>query len=166
MPFLARKYGTFMGIIGRLLHARNVFRGKLLHFCRCVEAVETEVLSVVDMNDQTAYNGPKLLDELRTALRMKHYSYRTEQSYVYWARGYILFHNKKHPKLMGACEVRTFCSHLAEKEHVSASTQNQAVQLAGITKHAGCHTFRHSFATHVMNRPGIHVRSPADTFGK
>ena len=57
---------------------------------------------------------------------MKHYSYRTEKSYVYWARRYIYFHDKKHPKTMGSGEVRSFCSHLAEKEHVSASTQNQA----------------------------------------
>ena len=78
------------------------------------------------MKDETVPNKPKLLDELRTALRMKHYSYRTEQCYVYWARRYILFHNKKHPNTMGASEVRSFCSYLAEKEHVSASTQNQA----------------------------------------
>lgn len=50
----------------------------------------------------------------------------TEQCYVYWARRYVLFHDKKHPNTMGAPEVRSFCSHLAEKKHVSASTQNQA----------------------------------------
>ena len=50
----------------------------------------------------------------------------TERSYVYWARRYILFRGKKHPNTMGAPEVRSFCSHLAEKEHVGASTQNQA----------------------------------------
>jgi len=65
------------------------------------------------MRDQTVPNRPRLLDELRTALRMKHYSYRTEQSYVYWARRYILFHDKKHPNTMGAPEVRAFCSHLS-----------------------------------------------------
>ena len=53
------------------------------------------------MNDETAPNKPRLLDELRTVLRMKHYSDRTEQSYVYWARRYILFHNKKHPEYHG-----------------------------------------------------------------
>ncbi len=78
------------------------------------------------MKDDTVPNKPELLDELRTALRMKHYSYRTEQSYVYWARYYILFHDKKHPNAMGAPKVRSFCSHLAEKQHVSASSQNQA----------------------------------------
>ena len=78
------------------------------------------------MKDATVPKKPKLLDELRSVLRMKHYSYRTEQSYVYWARRYIFFHGKKHPNTMGAPEVRSFCSYLAEKEHVSASTQNQA----------------------------------------
>jgi len=78
------------------------------------------------MKDETVPNKPKLLDELRSVLRMKHYSYRTEQSYVYWARRYILFHGKKHPNTMGVPEVRLFCSYLAEKDHVSASTQNQA----------------------------------------
>jgi integron integrase len=57
---------------------------------------------------------------------MKHYSYRTEKSYVSWARRFIYFHDKKHPKTMGSCEVGSFWSHLAETEHVSASTQNQA----------------------------------------
>ena len=72
----------------------------------------------MDMRDETVPNKPKLLDELRTALRMKHYSYRTEQSYVYWARRFILFHDEKHPDTMGAPEVRAFCSHLAVAEHV------------------------------------------------
>ena len=80
----------------------------------------------MDMNEKTLPSKPKLLDELRAILRMKHYSYRTEQSYVYWARRYIRFHNMKHPNSMGALEVKSFCSHLAEQERVSASTQNQA----------------------------------------
>jgi integron integrase len=60
-------------------------------------------------------------------IRLKHYSIRTEQSYVDWAKRYILFHDKKHPKDMGAREVSAFLSHLAEVGHVSASTQNQAL---------------------------------------
>ncbi len=78
------------------------------------------------MKGETLPNKPKLLDELRTALRMRHYSYRTEQCYGGWARRYIRFHNKKHPNTTGASEVRSFCSYLAGTEHVSASTQNQA----------------------------------------
>jgi integron integrase len=68
----------------------------------------------------------KLLDQVRDAIRLKHYSYRTEQSYVGWIRRYILFHNKQHPKDMGGAEVGVFLTHLAVERHVSASTQNQA----------------------------------------
>ena len=68
----------------------------------------------------------KLLDQVRDAIRLKHYSYRTEQSYVEWIRRYILFHSKQHPKDMGGAEVEAFLTHLAVERHVSASTQNQA----------------------------------------
>lgn len=68
----------------------------------------------------------KLLDQVRDAIRLKHYSYRTEQSYVGWIRRYILCHNKQHPKDMGGAEVEAFLTHLAVERHVSASTQNQA----------------------------------------
>ena len=64
---------------------------------------------------------PKLLDQLRELLRIKHYSYKTEQSYVQWVKRYILFHNKRHPKDMGEQEITQFLSHLAVKENVSAS---------------------------------------------
>ncbi len=69
----------------------------------------------------------KLLDQVREAIRIKHYSYRTEESYVYWIRRYILFHNKRHPREMGKGEMEAFLSHLAVKEQVAASTQNQAL---------------------------------------
>jgi hypothetical protein len=49
----------------------------------------------------------KLLDQVRDAIRLKHYSDRTEESYVYWIRRYILFHNKQHPKDMGGAELET-----------------------------------------------------------
>ncbi|NJN03838.1 MAG: integron integrase, partial [Leptolyngbyaceae cyanobacterium RM1_1_2] len=65
-------------------------------------------------------------DQVRDAIRLKHYSYRTEQSYVGWIRRYILFHNKQHPKDMGGAEVEAFLTHLAVEGRVSASTQNQA----------------------------------------
>jgi integron integrase len=70
---------------------------------------------------------PKLLDRVRQAIRLKHYSYRTEQTYVAWIRRYILFHNKQHPQDMGVEEVQAFLSHLAVVDNVSASTQNQAL---------------------------------------
>lgn len=69
---------------------------------------------------------PKLLDQLRDKIRLKHYSIRTEQVYLDWARRFILFHDKRHPKDMGAADVVAFLTHLAVERHVSASTQNQA----------------------------------------
>lgn len=70
---------------------------------------------------------PKLLDRVRAALRARHYSYRTEQAYVQWIRRFIIFHNKRHPAEMSAPEVEAFLSHLATHDHVSTSTQNQAL---------------------------------------
>jgi integron integrase len=69
----------------------------------------------------------KLLDQVRDAVRVKHYARNTEQAYVYWIKKYILFHNKRHPKEMGTGEVQAFLTHLALEEHISASTQNQAL---------------------------------------
>jgi integron integrase len=70
---------------------------------------------------------PRLLDEVRTALRVRHYSRRTEKSYVSWVRRFILFHQKRHPAELGASEVSEFLSDLAIRRGVSASTQNQAL---------------------------------------
>jgi len=69
----------------------------------------------------------KLLDQLREVLRLKHYSYRTEEAYVNWVRRFIIFHDKRHPAEMGAPEIQTFLAHLAQEGNVSASTQNQAL---------------------------------------
>lgn len=69
---------------------------------------------------------PKLLDQLREHLRIRHYSLRTEDAYVDWTRRFILFHGKRHPRDMGAGEVQSFLSHLATDRRVSPSTQNQA----------------------------------------
>lgn len=72
-------------------------------------------------------NPPKLLDQVRETLRLKHYAYRTEQSYLDWITRYILFHDKRHPRDMGMPEIRAFLVHLAVEEHVAASTQTQAL---------------------------------------
>ena len=69
----------------------------------------------------------KLLDQVRDALRVKHYAYRTEESYIQWIRRYILFHNKRHPKEMAEPEIQAFLTHLAVEGTVAASTQNQAL---------------------------------------
>jgi Phage integrase, N-terminal SAM-like domain len=71
--------------------------------------------------------SPKLFDQVRAAICTKHYSWRTEQAYVHWARRFILFHNKRHPLEMGEEEVGRFLQHLALNKGVAASTQNQAL---------------------------------------
>jgi hypothetical protein len=70
---------------------------------------------------------PRLLDQVRDAIRTRHYSYRTEEAYVGWIRRFILFHNKRHPGDMGPPEITQFLTALAVDRHVSASTQNQAL---------------------------------------
>ena len=74
------------------------------------------------MNDK-----PRLLDLVRSQIRVKHYSIRTEKSYLSWIKQYIRFHGLKHPKDMGVSEVERFLSYLAVSRKVSASTQNQAL---------------------------------------
>ena len=70
---------------------------------------------------------PKLLDQVRQRLRVKHYALRTEQSYLTWIRNFILFHNKRHPAEMAAAEIESFLSYLAVDRAVSPATQNQAL---------------------------------------
>ena len=72
-------------------------------------------------------NPPKLLDQVRARIRVKHYSIRTEDQYVFWIRRFIHFHGKRHPRDMGAPEVEAFLSDLAVNGRVAASTQNQAL---------------------------------------
>ena len=69
---------------------------------------------------------PKLLDRLRHALRVRHYSIRTEQAYVDWVRRFIRFHDRRHPANLGPAAVQAFLTHLAVERSVSSSTQNQA----------------------------------------
>lgn len=70
---------------------------------------------------------PKLLDQVRAAIRVRHYSRRTEDTYVHWIRRFILFHAKRHPQEMGEREVTAFLTYLAVDKNVAASTQNQAL---------------------------------------
>ena len=70
---------------------------------------------------------PRLLDQVRQAIRTRHYSPRTEETYVGWIKRFIFFHNKRHPAEMGEKEIAQFLSSLASESHVSASTQNQAL---------------------------------------
>ena len=73
-------------------------------------------------------NPPKkLLEQVSDVIRLKHYSYKTEKSYINWIKRYILFHNKRHPREMGGKEIEEFLTYLAVEENVAASTQNQAL---------------------------------------
>ena len=116
---------------------------------------------------------PKLLDQLRRALRSRHYSRRTERTYCQWVRRYIFFHNVRHPAEMAEAEINAFLTHLAVKENVSASTQNQALSaLLFLYRHVirtvqellGHKDIRTAMVhTHALNRGGKGVKSPADT---
>ncbi len=70
---------------------------------------------------------PSLLDQVRSAIRLRHYSIRTEEAYLSVIRRFILYHKKRHPKEMGVDEIRQYLSHLATDGNVAASTQNVAL---------------------------------------
>lgn len=70
---------------------------------------------------------PRLLDQLATALRLRHYSPRTEEAYVHWVRRFVRHAGLRHPRELGAAEVTAFLSHLATVERCASATQNQAL---------------------------------------
>jgi integron integrase len=74
----------------------------------------------------TVIQKPRLLDQVRDACRVRHYSLRTEDAYLDWIKRFIFFHGKRHPLEMGADQINAFLTHLAVEGHVAASTQNQA----------------------------------------
>ena len=81
----------------------------------------------VDISSPSVPPKPKLLDQVRQAIRTRQYSYQTEKAYVGWIKRFIFFHGKRHPAEMGEPEIARFLSSLATDRHVSASTQNQAL---------------------------------------
>ena len=102
---------------------------------------------------------------MRDVLRTQHYAIRTENAYVDWARRFILFHQKRHPAEMGRVEIEAFLTHLAVERHVAASTQNQALSALlflykEVLRQQDVKTTM--IYTHVLNRGGLGVRSPAD----
>jgi len=89
-------------------------------------------LKVISRTEQPAAKAstsdppkPRLVDQVRQAIRTRHYSPRTEETYVGWIKRFIFYHNKRHPAEMGEQEIAQFLSSLASESHVSASTQNR-----------------------------------------
>jgi integron integrase len=70
---------------------------------------------------------PRLVDQIRQSIRLRHFSPKTEKSYLHYIRDFILFHHKQHPREMGADEIRAYLSHLALEREVAASTQTVAL---------------------------------------
>ena len=79
------------------------------------------------VSSNSSAKSPRLLDNVREVLRVHHYSLSTEHSYIQWIKRFIFFHNKRHPKEMGANEITAYLTHLAVNRKVSPSTQNQAL---------------------------------------
>lgn len=78
-------------------------------------------------NQANGDNPPRLLQQVKNAIQVRHYSIRTEQAYVRWIKNFIYFHDKKHPKDMGDNEITAYLSYLASIRNISAATQNQAL---------------------------------------
>ncbi len=91
---------------------------------------------------------PRLLDQMREALRARHYSVRIERAYLLWVRRFVHFHHLRHPVEMGEPEINAFLTHLAVRENVSASTQSQALA-------ALLFLYRHVLSDHVGGLEGV-----------
>jgi integron integrase len=108
---------------------------------------------------------PRLLDQVRAQIRLRHYSASTETAYVQWVRRFILFHGKRHPLTMGGREVASFLTHLATDVRVAASTQNQALNalvfLYEHVLHRDAEAFEHFVRAHKPRRLPV-VLSPSE----
>ena len=79
-----------------------------------IEPLNTQVNMQNPSQTPSSPKGKKLLEQVSEAIRLKHYSYRTEQTYKDWIKRYILFHDKRHPKEMSVPEIRQFLTHLLD----------------------------------------------------
>ena len=90
--------------------------------------IETaESTATPEQDTAAAPPKPRLLDQMRAAIRVKHYSLRTEKTYLAWVKQFIRWSGMRHPADMGAAEIEAFLSMLANQRDVAASTQNQAL---------------------------------------
>src|SRR5437762_12263396 len=87
------------------------------------------MLAAMDETDANtvAPKAPRLLEQVRDAIQRRHYSDRTEETYVHWIKRFIFFTDRRHPAALGAPEVTAFLNHLARERNVAAATQNQAL---------------------------------------
>lgn len=93
-----------------------------------IELAERNATAITDKLDtSTVSDKPRLLDQMRALIRVKHYSMRTERTYLYWVKFFIRWSGMRHPVDMGAPEIEAFLSMLANERNVAASTQNQAL---------------------------------------
>jgi hypothetical protein len=92
---------------------------------------------------------PKLLAQVRSAIRTRHYSIWTEEAYVQWIKRFIPFYNKRHPREMGTHEINAFLSHLAVVSNAAASTPNQAICVILIEN---LHAYLDALVDYVENR--------------
>lgn len=93
---------------------------------RTLAVIDGGLNATTGVQAPTTTPKPKLLDQVKQAIQVRHYSDKTETAYVHWIKRYIFFHNKRHPVEMSETEIAQFLSSLAIHGHVSASTQNQA----------------------------------------
>lgn len=93
------------------------------------ETIEHEATASTIKSDEPTVSpqSPRLLDQVRERIRVKHYSLSTEKTYIYWIRFFIRWSGMRHPRDMGAADVEGFLSHLATQREVSSGTQNQAM---------------------------------------
>jgi len=87
----------------------------------------TPLTGVIQRLSMSPSQPPRLLDQVRESIRLKHFSLKTEKAYIHYVRDFILYHNKRHPKDMGAAEIRAYLSHLAIDRNVAPSIQTVAL---------------------------------------
>jgi hypothetical protein len=87
-----------------------------------------EGMKMTSGNDAGSTRAPRLLQQVSDTIRYHHYSKRTEEAYIQWIRRFIYFHNKQHPRDMGAEQVKAFLTHLAVDRKVSASTKKPGIE--------------------------------------